>query len=43
MADTDIRCHRACVYSGCSVMCNNTSACDHITAWAVSCRCYYAM
>ena len=24
MADTDIRCHRACVYSGGSVMCNNT-------------------
>jgi len=23
MADTDIRCHKACVYSGCSVMCNN--------------------
>jgi len=23
MADTDIRCHGACVYSGCSVMCNN--------------------
>jgi len=28
MADTDIRCHRACVYSGCSVMCNKTSVCD---------------
>jgi len=24
MANTDIRCHGACVYSGCSVICNNT-------------------
>jgi len=30
MADTDIRCHRACVYSGCSVMCNKTSVCDSL-------------
>jgi len=40
MADTDIRCHGARGYSGCSVMCNNTSVCD-LSAVVVVMLCKY--